>query len=54
MDTELHALAVPDADPASLKRPEAAARELVDAIVRALPNCDPWRARRGFHFGDLK
>ena len=28
MDTPLHALAVPDADPASLKRPEIAAREL--------------------------
>jgi len=27
MDTPLHALAVPDADPAALKRPEAAARE---------------------------
>ena len=37
MDTELHALALPGADPASLKRPEAAARELVDAIAAALP-----------------
>jgi NAD(P)-dependent dehydrogenase (short-subunit alcohol dehydrogenase family) len=37
MDTPLHALAVPDADPASLKRPETAAREFVDAIVNALP-----------------
>src|SRR5205809_3262241 len=37
MDTPLHALAVPDADPATLKRPEAAARELADAIARALP-----------------
>lgn len=37
MDTPLHALAVPDADPASLKRPEVAARELIDAIVAALP-----------------
>jgi NAD(P)-dependent dehydrogenase (short-subunit alcohol dehydrogenase family) len=36
MDTPLHALAVPDADPATLKRPEAAARELVDAISAAL------------------
>src|SRR3989442_5615993 len=36
MDTPLHALAVPDADPATLKRPEAAARELADAIARAL------------------
>ena len=36
MDTPLHALAVPDADPATLKRPELAARELVDEIVGAL------------------
>jgi len=38
MDTALHAMALPDADPASLKRPETAARELVDAIAAALPN----------------
>ena len=38
MDTPLHALAVPDADPATLKRPEDAAKELVDAIVSALPS----------------
>ena len=37
MDTPLHALAVPDANPASLKRPDAAAAELIDAIARALP-----------------
>ena len=37
MDTRLHALAIPDADPATLKRPEDAARELADAIVAALP-----------------
>src|SRR5215467_14216626 len=37
MDTPLHAAAVPDADPAALKRPEAAARELVDALGSALP-----------------
>jgi NAD(P)-dependent dehydrogenase (short-subunit alcohol dehydrogenase family) len=37
MDTPLHALAVPDADPAALKRPEQAARELADAIASALP-----------------
>jgi len=36
MDTPLHALALPDADPATLKRPEAAARELTDAIFAAL------------------
>jgi NAD(P)-dependent dehydrogenase (short-subunit alcohol dehydrogenase family) len=37
MDTPLHAAAVPDADSATLKRPEAAARELADAIGAALP-----------------
>ncbi|MBI1211127.1 MAG: SDR family NAD(P)-dependent oxidoreductase [Alphaproteobacteria bacterium] len=37
MDTALHALAVPDADPASLKRPETSADELIAAIVAALP-----------------
>ena len=37
MDTPLHALAVPDADPATLKRPETAARELADPRAAALP-----------------
>jgi NAD(P)-dependent dehydrogenase (short-subunit alcohol dehydrogenase family) len=37
MDTPLHALAVPDADRASLKAPETAAREIVAAIADALP-----------------
>ena len=37
MDTPLHAAAIPDADRASLKRPEVAAAELIDAIVRELP-----------------
>src|SRR6266852_8688271 len=37
MDTPLHAAAVPDADPRGLKRPEAAARELADALGAALP-----------------
>src|SRR5262245_11929944 len=37
MDTPLHAAAVPDADPATLKRPQDAARELADAIAAALP-----------------
>src|SRR5262249_19808008 len=44
MDTPLHALAVPDADPATLKRPETAARELADAISAALAKelaCSP-------------
>ena len=38
MDTPLHALAVPDADPATLKRPQLAARELADLIALALPH----------------
>jgi NAD(P)-dependent dehydrogenase (short-subunit alcohol dehydrogenase family) len=37
MDTPLHALAVPDADSATLKRPETAAREFAAAIAAALP-----------------
>jgi NAD(P)-dependent dehydrogenase (short-subunit alcohol dehydrogenase family) len=36
METPLHARAVPDADPATLKRPETAARELLDAIGEVL------------------
>jgi NAD(P)-dependent dehydrogenase (short-subunit alcohol dehydrogenase family) len=36
MDTPLHAIAVPDADRAELKRPETAARELADAIGAVL------------------
>jgi NAD(P)-dependent dehydrogenase (short-subunit alcohol dehydrogenase family) len=36
MDTPLHALAIPDADRSSLKRPEVAARELLDAIAEAI------------------
>ncbi|HEU4598079.1 MAG TPA: SDR family oxidoreductase [Pyrinomonadaceae bacterium] len=37
MDTPMHAAALPDADPSTLKRPETAARELADAIAAALP-----------------
>ena len=33
MDTPLHAVAVPDADRSTLKRPEESARELLDAIA---------------------
>jgi NAD(P)-dependent dehydrogenase (short-subunit alcohol dehydrogenase family) len=40
MDTALHTMALPDADPTSLKRPETAAQELADAIAAALPNSD--------------
>jgi NAD(P)-dependent dehydrogenase (short-subunit alcohol dehydrogenase family) len=41
MDTPLHALAIPEADPATLKRPETAAQEILDAIRGVL-----LRARR--------
>jgi NAD(P)-dependent dehydrogenase (short-subunit alcohol dehydrogenase family) len=37
MDTPLHTAAVPEADPAALKRPEAAAAEVVRALAAALP-----------------
>jgi len=47
MDTPLHALAVPDSDPATLKHPEAAARELAEAIAAALPVRSPGKAPRG-------
>jgi NAD(P)-dependent dehydrogenase (short-subunit alcohol dehydrogenase family) len=36
MDTPFHALALPDTDPATLKRPDVAARELADVIAAAL------------------
>ena len=32
----MHAAAIPDADPSTLKRPEDSARELVDAIASML------------------
>ena len=38
MDTPLHALAVPDTDPATLRRPEDAAHEIVESLIGALPN----------------
>lgn len=38
MDTKLHALAVPDADPSTLKMPELSASEIVQAVLAALPN----------------
>lgn len=38
MDTPLHAAAVPDADPTTLKRPADSAAEIIDAIFAALPN----------------
>ena len=36
MDTPLHALAVPDSDPSTLRRPEDAAAGIVDALLAAL------------------
>lgn len=38
MDTPLHAQALPDADPATLKRPDAAAQELLEAVSATLPD----------------
>jgi NAD(P)-dependent dehydrogenase (short-subunit alcohol dehydrogenase family) len=38
MDTPMHAAAVPETDPKTLKQPAAAARELADAVTAALPN----------------
>ena len=37
MDTPLHALAIPDADPTTLRRPEDSAAEVVEAMLDALP-----------------
>ncbi|UVC16026.1 SDR family NAD(P)-dependent oxidoreductase [Mesorhizobium onobrychidis] len=37
MDTPLHALAVPGADPSTLKRPELAAAEIIEKVLDALP-----------------
>ena len=37
MDTALHVQALPDADRASLRRPEEAAAEIVGAVLAALP-----------------
>jgi NAD(P)-dependent dehydrogenase (short-subunit alcohol dehydrogenase family) len=36
MDTELHAIAIPDADRAALKRPETSAKEIADLVAREL------------------
>ncbi len=37
MDTPLHALAIPDADPATLKRPEDSAAEVIQTMIATLP-----------------
>ncbi len=41
MDTPLHALAVPDADPATLKRPAASAGEIIELINETRRHADP-------------
>ncbi|HKE39553.1 MAG TPA: SDR family oxidoreductase [Casimicrobiaceae bacterium] len=41
MDTPLHAVAVPDADPATLKRPEVSAGEIAGMIAGALFEREP-------------
>ena len=46
MDTPLHALAVPDADPATLRRPDDAATDIIAAIVAALPMRNARERRR--------
>ena len=38
MDTPMHAAALPDTDPATLKRPEDSAAELIERIREALSN----------------
>jgi NAD(P)-dependent dehydrogenase (short-subunit alcohol dehydrogenase family) len=38
MDTPLHALAVPDADRTTLKRPDGAALEIIGSLIAALPS----------------
>lgn len=38
MDTPMHAAAIPDADPATLKRPEQSAQEFLDQISRMVKN----------------
>ncbi|AGS26665.1 SDR family NAD(P)-dependent oxidoreductase [Rhizobium etli] len=40
MDTPLHALALPDADPSTLKDPELAAAEIIEKMLDALPSHD--------------
>jgi len=47
MDTPMHALAVPDGDPAAVKRPETAAREVADAIAATVAQCVPAGAAEG-------
>jgi NAD(P)-dependent dehydrogenase (short-subunit alcohol dehydrogenase family) len=55
MDTPMHALAVPDADPATLKQAAVAAHELLDVIAGALQRKpSPAEAENGSHTGDAR
>ena len=45
MDTPLHALAIPNADPSTLEKPERSARELTCAITEAVHNLAADRKR---------
>jgi NAD(P)-dependent dehydrogenase (short-subunit alcohol dehydrogenase family) len=47
MDTPLHAIAVPDADRSTLKRPEIAAREIADRIATMM---NPAKAEADFDY----
>jgi len=38
MDTPLHALAVADADPTTLRRPDDAAQDIIGSLIAALPS----------------
>jgi NAD(P)-dependent dehydrogenase (short-subunit alcohol dehydrogenase family) len=38
MDTPLHALAIPDADPSTLKRPDDSAAEILETVLVVLPS----------------
>lgn len=44
MDTPMHAAAIPDADPATLKRPEQSAVELLEEIESVLPRLTRMKA----------
>jgi NAD(P)-dependent dehydrogenase (short-subunit alcohol dehydrogenase family) len=46
MDTPMHALAIPDADRATLKQPSVSAREIADAVADLLPMAVPSAVRR--------
>ncbi|MGH9970391.1 MAG: SDR family NAD(P)-dependent oxidoreductase [Pyrinomonadaceae bacterium] len=48
MDTPMHAIAIPDADPSTLKRPETAARELANTIAAALEKREQARLPAAF------